>query len=164
MRLMTVLHQVRVEGSEAFVLEEEQDYIMLSAAGPEGSKPSPQQQDRKQAERSREVVFDETMVFRYSAITFNAHRIHYDKDYARETEGYPGLLDDGGLSALFLIEMAKELSDRPLAEFALRNTAPLFCNTPARLCANPSDQGWSLWVDDEAGQTYSTADVDFRGV
>lgn len=161
MRLMTVLHQVRVKGAKDFALEEEQDYIMLSAAGTEAGKYPPERQGRKTAERFCNVVFDETMVFRYSAITFNAHRIHFDKDYTRDAEGYPGLLVNGGLSALFLIELAKGLSENPPSHFALRNTAPLFCNTPARLCANRSDRGWTLWIDDETGQSYSSADVEF---
>lgn len=83
--------------------------------------------------RSREVVFNSTLLFRYSALTFNGHRIHYDLDYARNVEGYDGLVVHGPLLAQHLMLLAQEHLG-PLKTFAFRATAPLMHFETANLC------------------------------
>lgn len=89
----------------------------------------------------RQVRFDSTLLFRYSALTFNGHRIHYDLDYARDVEGYAGLVVHGPLLAQHLMLLAEELMG-PLAEFSFRATSPLMHFEAAMLCCSGRD----LWV------------------
>ena len=86
-------------------------------------------------ETHREIFeFNPTLLFRYSALTFNGHRIHYDQDYARNIEGYDGLVVHGPLLAHLLMRMATEQLGRPLREFSYRATAPLMHHETATLC------------------------------
>lgn len=85
--------------------------------------------------------FSTTLLFRYSALTMNGHRIHYDEPYARNVEGYAGLVTHGPLLAQLLMLMA-ELHLGPLNTFTFRATAPLIQHETANLCLN----GKSLWV------------------
>ncbi len=74
----------------------------------------------------RTVAPDPRLLFRFSALTFNAHRIHYDRDYAIREEGYPGLVVHGPLTALLALEMARAHVGRSVSEFSFRGKAPLF--------------------------------------
>ncbi len=87
------------------------------------------------------VSFDTTQLFRYSALTFNGHRIHYDLDYARRVEGYAGLVVHGPLLAQLLILLAEEMLGG-LASFSFRATAPLMHHETAELCWKDG----ALWV------------------
>jgi 3-methylfumaryl-CoA hydratase len=93
------------------------------------------------------------LLFRYSAICFNGHRIHYDADYARDAEGYPALVVNGGLSTLLLLEAAVRRSGRAIAGFAARTLSPLFCGRPLALCGTvPESEGRALlWAADDTG-------------
>ena len=92
------------------------------------------------------------LLFRYSAVTFNGHRIHYDRDYAREVEGYPGLVVHGPWQATRMLRLAAVILGRTPERFAFRGLSPLIDGTEAWLCALPSDSGLELWVEDEAGR------------
>ncbi|MFK7753234.1 MAG: MaoC family dehydratase N-terminal domain-containing protein [Sedimentitalea sp.] len=96
--------------------------------------------------------FDATQLFRYSALTFNGHRIHYDLDYAREVEGYAGLVVHGPLLAQYLMLMACDLMG-PLTGFAFRARSPLVHTETAEFCANGSD----FWVRGPDGRVCMTA-------
>ncbi|SLN29653.1 hypothetical protein PSJ8397_01316 [Pseudooctadecabacter jejudonensis] len=93
-----------------------------------------------------EVTFDSTMLFRYSALTFNGHRIHYDQDYARQVEGYDDLVTHGPLLAQRLMLMGQAQLGRPLAQVDYRATAPLTLPHPATLCWAETDEGGDAWV------------------
>ena len=67
-------------------------------------------------------------------------------------EGYPGLIVNGGLTALMLLEMVKPIAGRPLHHMDVRNRRPLVCGQPARLCAAAAGEGWALWAEDECGR------------
>jgi 3-methylfumaryl-CoA hydratase len=82
---------------------------------------------------SRLVMPDPRLLFRFSALTFNAHRIHYDRDYANRVEGYPGLVVHGPLTAMLLADLAARQSGRPVTAFSFRGLAPLFDLAPFRL-------------------------------
>ena len=94
------------------------------------------------AEEVREVSFDSTLLFRYSALTFNGHRIHYDQSYAREVEGYDDLVVHGPLLAQLLMLWAEE-TIAPLTTFRFRGTSALTLGKPARLLR----AGGTLWVE-----------------
>ena len=83
----------------------------------------------------REIGPDARLLFRFSALTFNAHRIHYDRDYAMREEGYPGLVVHGPLNAVLLANLVRLASGRPIRSFSFRGVAPVFDVAPYRLVA-----------------------------
>ena len=144
-------------GGAAPVLVEEEDLIYREAAPatatPAGPPPaSAVAAPGLPAAHSRAILPDEVLVFRYSTVTFNAHRIHYDQAYATQVEGYPGLVVNGGLTALLLLEFRRQLDPRPLGGVATRGLRPLFVGQPATLKAEPHETGWRLWAEDASGQ------------
>jgi 3-methylfumaryl-CoA hydratase len=104
---VTVGHQV-LQGGEV-VVDEEQD-LVYRAAGTPTPAPTPAAPEVPVAPGEREIPVSPVALFRFSALTFNAHRIHYDRDYCRDVEGYPGLLTHGPLQALAMAEAARALS------------------------------------------------------
>ena len=134
--IVTLRHVIRQKG--AAVLTEEQDLIYRAAAQPGDPQPDPPRATGT-PEISAPLGFDTTLLFRYSALTMNGHRIHYDIDHAR-SEGYPGLVVHGPLLAQWLMLVAAARG--PLRSFAFRATAPLFHFETAELCA----AGPRLWV------------------
>lgn len=88
---------------------------------------------------------DPALLFRYSAITYNAHRIHYDRDYARVVAGYPGLVVHGPLQATFLADLAgRHLADEAIDDFTFKATAPAFDTADFEAAARPSAGGVAL--------------------
>ena len=125
---------------DALCLTEWQDLVYREDPDPAAPSPVPPVAPMGEdvAEQRR---FDTTLLFRYSALTFNGHRIHYDVDYARETEGYAGLVVHGPLLAQHLLLLAaRDLG--PLRRFAFRATAPLMHFETAEFCR----KGCDLWV------------------
>lgn len=98
------------------------------------------------------MVFDPTMLIRYSAVTYNAHRIHYDYAYATGAEQYPGLIVNGGLTAMMLLEQWRRHTGVEPSRFSVRNLNVLICGRQATLCGAPSASGWTLWAEDDKGQ------------
>lgn len=135
---VTLRHEVSQNG--ALCLTEWQDLVYRQA--PSANVPPPEPPvARLDAEDQRAVAFDTTLLFRYSALTFNGHRIHYDLDYARDVEGYSGLVVHGPLLAQMLMLFAVEHMG-PLAEFSFRASSALMHFETATLCRN----GHDLWV------------------
>lgn len=97
-----------------------------------------------------EVTFDATLLFRYSALTFNGHRIHYDLDYARDIEGYAGLVVHGPLLAQHMMLMAGSLTG-----FSFRAVSPLMQSETAVLCRNGAD----MWVRAADGRLCMSATI-----
>ncbi len=98
-------------------------------------------------------VSDPVLLFRYSALTFNGHRIHYDRDYVTKVEGYPGLIFHGPLQAAFIVEMAAKLrGGRPPKKFTYRGVQPLFEGSEFSINANDNGDAMELWTANDAGQ------------
>ena len=94
------------------------------------------------------------LLFRFSALTYNAHRIHYDRDYAR-AEGYPGLLVHGPLQALLMAELARP--ERPaLCDYSYRLVAPLFDGQGLVVSASAEEDAIRVTARDRAGRTTAT--------
>lgn len=129
---------------DTLCVRERQDLIYRkeSVAGAPAPTPPKARVDETQ---SRTVSFSSTLLFRYSALTFNGHRIHYDRDYCTAVEGYPGLVVHGPLLAQMLIHLAMETIGS-ITSFKFRATAPLFDFETATLCAAPVEGGLDLWV------------------
>ncbi len=146
--LVTLNHEIR-QGA-TLCLRERQDLIYRLDPGPDDPKPS-QKQARTDATHQKQVTFDSTLLFRYSALTFNGHRIHYDRDYCRDVEGYPGLVVHGPLLAQNLLHFAEDLLGA-VAKFNFRATAPLFDFETATLCATAENDALSMWVSGPDGR------------
>ena len=104
-------------------------------------------------------VLDTVLLFRYSALTFNAHRIHYDLPYTREQEGYPALVMNGGLTALLLVETARPHLARPIAGYAARAIRPLFVGERVTFNGRRTADGAMLWASGPDGGLNYRVDV-----
>jgi 3-methylfumaryl-CoA hydratase len=137
--LVTVRHRYRQGGEVG--LEEEQDLVYRPAS----SAPTPLPEAAAEAPAAgtwgATVLPVRPLLFRYSALTFNAHRIHYDLPYASGEEGYPDLVVHGPLTATLLADLAADGLGRPLEAFRFRASAPLFVDQPVVLRGEPSDGG-----------------------
>jgi 3-methylfumaryl-CoA hydratase len=148
--LVTVRHEI--SGHAGLAITEEQDLIYR--AGVEAGTSAPQKEAAPVADRpdwSVPILLDPALVFRYSALTFNAHRIHYDLTYTREIEGYPALVMNGGLTALLLVEAARPHLPRPIAAYAARALSPLFIGTRATFNGRLAGNEASLWASGPDG-------------
>jgi 3-methylfumaryl-CoA hydratase len=139
-------HEILVDGSVA--IRERQD-VVYREANIKGAAAAPViPDDARVAEATRVFTADSVALFRYSALTLNSHRIHYDRDFAQAVEGYPGLVVHGPLAATVLLDHYCQLHpDRPVAHFSFRARAPLFDGEPMTLCAAKGD----LWINDIRG-------------
>jgi 3-methylfumaryl-CoA hydratase len=88
-----------------------------------------------------EFTPDPVLLFRYSALTFNGHRIHYDQPYATEVEGYEGLVVHGPLQAILMLNLAARLSERVPSRFSYRGVSPLISGRPVRVEAYDGEGG-----------------------
>ena len=104
------------------------------------------------------------MLFRYSALTFNGHRIHYDKPYVTQVEGYPDLIMNGGLTTLLVFELARAHGPAPIRHIVSRNVRALFVNQPITLGGEPSADRRTarLWALNPDGALALTAEAEFR--
>lgn len=151
------------EGEPAIVEDEDMIYRTAKAASaPEGDRnPTPVVSDTPVVAADATVVFTPRAddLFRYSALSFNAHRIHYDALYARETEGFAGLVVNGGLTALRLLQLYRDTTGREAMTVATRNAAPLWCDEPVDLHAARREGDWRLWATGPDGRLASEAIV-----
>ena len=148
MTFVTVHHDLLIDNIVA--VSEEQDIVYLPITAPAPPRPV----ERPAPEHERRMVADETMLFRFSALTFNAHRIHYDLSYARDVELYPGLVVHGPLQAMLLLDEAQRMGERP-SRFAFRGRAPLY----ARRSFTIARAGADWWIRDESGTVTMTATI-----
>jgi 3-methylfumaryl-CoA hydratase len=128
---ITVEHQIRQRGR--VVIDEQQDIVYRQAASPAGGLAAlpGEEQAVRPADGEWVIEVSPTLLFRFSALTYNAHRVHYDRDYARGVEGYPGLLTQGPLQALAMAEAARAEGyrgdhGRGCLHFCYRLISPLF--------------------------------------
>jgi len=155
--LMKFEHRIYVGADEKPVVTEQRDYVLREAARPDaGSTPAAEKPQTTppqvgKAHLVRTIVPDEMMNFRYSSITDNPHRIHYDFQYTTKVEGYPGLVVSGGIPVMFLLEVFRITAAREPVTFDIRNLAPMFCGRPLHLFAHDTGEGWRLWAQDDTG-------------
>ncbi|MCW0211887.1 MAG: MaoC family dehydratase N-terminal domain-containing protein [Pseudonocardia sp.] len=132
MLFVTLRQEFRRDGELVLVEEEDAVYRQQEPGAPRAAPEAPQAGPVPDAAPWRAMLHpDEAMLLRFSALTYNAHRIHYDLPYARDVEGFPGLLVHGPLLALLLLELPRRFTpDRRVAEFAYRLKAPSFAGAP----------------------------------
>jgi 3-methylfumaryl-CoA hydratase len=141
-----VEHTLHTRGRPSLVEEQQIVYRELTRDIPLGSSALPAPAD---ADYAQEYVFDSIALFRYSALTFNSHRIHYDADYARDVEGYPGLVVHGPLVATLLLDLYAR-QGAPLTRFRYKAKSPLFLPHPFTVSGKASDSGARLWASNHA--------------
>ncbi len=157
--LVKVEHLISQDGT--LCRREEQDIVYREAAtGPQGAAKAP---DCPEGTQHRvEVLPDPVRLFRYSALTYNAHRIHYDRTYATSEEGYPGLVVHGPLTASLLAGFARSLrAGAPLKAFSFRGTSPLFDSAAFTLNARSDDDTEILWAERPGGGMAMSARAEF---
>ena len=146
--MVFVTVRAEISTTRGVAIVEEQD-IVYRGEPPAGAAPTPSEPRRAPAPAaawSAQVVADEVRLFRYSALTFNGHRIHYDKPYAIGMEHYPMLVMNGGLTTLFLYELIRANASRRLTMLASRNVQALFVNQVVRLGGSPAADGGAAHV------------------
>ena len=156
--LVTATHEISQNGCVA--ITEEQDLVYRTASGsPIAAPVGAHVPETPVGGWNDEVVADAVTLFRFSAVTFNSHRIHYDLPYAMREEGYPGLLVHGPLTAILLAESARRRGRRG-SSFSFRASVPLFADAPFRLIGQPDDDhGVSLEAVRNDGAVAMTARV-----
>jgi len=155
--LVFVLVRHEVRNARGLALTEEHDIVYRAAAAPGEATPPPTPAP-KDATFSRDLVPDDVLLFRYSALTFNGHRIHYDRRYVTQVEGYPGLIVHGPLIATLLVDLLRRNApaDAQLARFEFRAVRPTFDIAPFRVHGKPAEGStdgntFSLWGEDADG-------------
>jgi len=141
---VTVEH--RISSGQGLAIVEEQDLVYREPAAP-GSIAAPAGDSvAPNAAWRSEVSPDTVLLFRYSALTMNGHRIHYDLPYARDEEAYPALVVHGPLQATLLADLAARSLGKPLATFDFRGMSPAFAGAKLHVCGEPEGDGGKLWT------------------
>ncbi len=153
--LVLVAVEHRISGNDGEIVEE-QDLVFLERPTeplvlPDVSAPE------DEMEWSESVTPNAAVLFRFSALTFNAHRIHYDRDYACDVEMYPDLVVHGPLTALLLADLATRRSGRALRTLTFRARRPMFVDRAITLQGRPSGDGVDLRALDETGAVAMSA-------
>lgn len=157
---VTVRHTVSASNDIAVV--EEHDIVYREAAQP-GAPTPPGKPAPAQPIWRHEIMPDEAMLFRYSALTFNAHRIHYDLEYCRKEEGYPGIIVHGPLQTTLLLDLCRRNAGKPVRKLNYRALSPLFHNQKVAVGGIPSPDGAAaqLWTSGPSGAMAMTGTVQF---
>jgi len=151
--LLFVLVEHTYSNAQGVALVEEHDIVYRAAPRP-GDAAAPPVAAEQGAAWQREIVPDDVLLFRYSALTFNGHRIHYDRRYVTEVEGYPGLIVHGPLIATLLLDLLRrQMPGATVASFTFKAVRPTFDLHPFRLNGQPSADGRTvrLWAQDHEG-------------
>src|SRR6185436_4219131 len=125
---------------------EEHDIVYRNAPKPGDAAPAPKPAPAD-ADWTRRLVPDPVLLFRYSALTFNGHRIHYDHPYVTAVEGYPGLVVHGPLQATLMLDLLRR--ERPrgtVRRFSFRALSPVFADRPLALGGRQAGATVALWV------------------
>ncbi|MGY9050160.1 hypothetical protein P775_16370 [Puniceibacterium antarcticum] len=150
-QMVFVTVQYEISGESGLALSERQDIVYLPM--PDTFQPP------KAIPVPTDLVIDEAqemseaLLFRYSACTFNAHRIHYDRTYAAEVEKYPALIVHGPLQATYLIDAAHRYRGMPPSDFKFRSVSPMFHHDTLRVLAEGQEDG-SLKMCTATGDTH----------
>ncbi|AMN52787.1 metal-binding domain containing of MaoC dehydratase [Labrenzia sp. CP4] len=139
---VTVNHDVTSDGQP--VLSERQDIVYREAQNVAGMKTTPA--PATAGDDVMQITPSAAYLFRYSAMTFNGHRIHYDKDYVRDVEGYPGLIVHGPLQATLLCQFAADLKERAPKTFRFRSLSTIFDTADFSVNAQTEGETMKLWT------------------
>ena len=154
----------RISGTRGLVIEEERRTVFREEVKP-GERNQAPRRDAPSGDLPwrRAVTPDPVLLFRFSALTFNSHRIHYDRTWATQAEGYPGLVVHGPLTTTLLIDFARDRNPgKRVTSFATQARAPLFDTAPFELRGrpSPSGRGCELWAVTPEGTIAMSAEVE----
>jgi len=147
-----VRHEIRNAAGVALV--DEHDIVYRPGPQPGDPAPPPPPQAPTDHAWERLIQPGDVLLFRYSALTFNGHRIHYDRRYVTEVEGYPGLVVHGPLQATLLVDLLRRcLPEAGVKRFAFRAVSPLFDTAPFAVCGKLEADGHTvqLWTRNSTG-------------
>ncbi len=150
MVFVTVAHQI--EGENGAFVEEEQDIVYLHI--PDEYRPPKRIPEIEDPDFDETVPINEARLFRFSAATYNAHRIHYDLPYAQEVEKYPALVTHGPMQAIMLMEAAKRHAGEPPRRFRFRGVHPMFHDHDLRLQGKRAPDGREMELGTAAPEGY----------
>jgi 3-methylfumaryl-CoA hydratase len=156
---VTVSHELTATSGP--VLTELQDIVYREAPAPGQSAAEPAvPTESREADWMRTIAPDPVLLFRFSALTFNAHRIHYDRPYCREVEGYPGLVVHGPLTATLMMDLfLRHHPGARVTSFSFRGLRPLFDTASFAVCGKKRPGGAELWTLDHEGRVTMTAEL-----
>lgn len=159
MATVTIGHELFVADKADPAIVETQTYLLLPAG--------PWQETRKPSRpvigaHQKSVTPDDTLLFQYSALGFNSHKIHIDKVHARDVEGFPDLVVNGGLTALLLTEFARIDLGLRIRTVKMRNVAPLFSGREMTLAADLYGDRWRLRACDDTGQIAADMEIEVQ--
>jgi 3-methylfumaryl-CoA hydratase len=145
--IITMLHNIQAADNAVTVLEENQTYLLLSS----------RHFEREEGEAapdiapllSKTVTPDDTLLFQFSALSFNSHKIHLDRAYARDVEGFPDLVVNGGLTTLLMTEMVRVDLGLTIKALTVTNKRPLYVNRPITLSAFTAENGVKIVALDD---------------
>jgi 3-methylfumaryl-CoA hydratase len=160
MAVVTLVHELRLDGQTEPALVETQTYLLLPPRTTPADDAATSPEAPVTAAHMSVVVPDETLLFQYSALGFNSHRIHIDRGHARDVEGFPDLVVNGGLATLLLTEfLRRDLGVQPAA-LKVRHLMPLYCNRPVTLAADRHGERWLLKAYDDRHRLAVDMEVD----
>ena len=139
---VTVQHEL--SAGDGVAIREEQDLVYREPAA--GGPPAPVAGPAPDAAWAETLDPNSVLLFRYSALTMNGHRIHYDRPYAIEEEAYPALVVHGPLQATLLIDLAARKLSAPITGFDFRGEKPAFDGAPLHVCGDLTDDGAQVWT------------------
>jgi 3-methylfumaryl-CoA hydratase len=148
--IVTLAHSLYDAAAPNPVLMETQTYLLMSAL--RRTKIDADLVPKEPPATLKRIIPDETLLFHYSALGFNSHRIHLDRDFARDREGFPDLVVNGGLVTLLMTELLRTELGGHLRAITSKHLAPLFCGRPILLGADRQDGKWSLRAFDNEGR------------
>lgn len=161
-KLVFVTVGVRISGPNGLIMEDDQNLVYREEDT--GQPPPPGEPGPEEAAWKRTITTDPVMLFRFSACTFNPHRIHYDQPYVTGTENYPALIVHGPFTAIWLKELVRDNApDATLTSFAMQARAPVYVDQPLTLMGEPADDGKScqLWAVNSDGVIAMKASAEF---
>jgi len=158
--LVFCLVRHEIAGEDGVATIEEHDIVYRDAPDPDEAI-RPGRAAPAESQWRRTVEPDPVMLFRFSALTFNGHRIHYDRPYTTETEGYPGLVVHGPLIAILLLDLVREvLPEARLRSFDYKAESPLFDTAPFSVAGlQASERLLSLWAENAEGRVAMSAEA-----
>jgi 3-methylfumaryl-CoA hydratase len=161
-RMVFVTQRMRIYGPSGLAVTEERGSVFREDAKPGETQKAPRPAPTD-ATWSKTIDPDPVLLFRFSALTFNPHRIHYDHPYVTQVEGYPGLLVHGPLMSLAQIELARRsVPDRRVATYSCRALAPVYAGAPFTVNARAEPDGSvTTWIADRNGGMAQQGKVTF---
>jgi 3-methylfumaryl-CoA hydratase len=160
--IVVVEHVIRATGEQEAALREQQTFLLLSAPYVDGvdGEYAPEQP----ALVSKTLTPDDTMLFQFSALSFNSHKIHLDRTYAREVEEFPDLVVNGGITTLLMTEMVRTELGMRISAIKVTNKMPLFVNRPITIKAFRIEGGLRLVALNERLQVAAEMEVIVHGL